>query len=83
MWTDSRALDRLTTQVSAMQRQLDLVMAHLGIEPVEPVHTEVAGHIMAGRKISAVKVYREQTGVGLAEAKREVEAMAVKMGVRI
>ncbi len=32
-------------------------------------------HLRAGRKIQAIKVYREQTGVGLAQAKRDVEAM--------
>src|SRR5258708_3239242 len=30
----------------------------------------------SGRKIGAIKLYREQTGVGLAEAKAAVEAMA-------
>ena len=83
MWTDSRALDRLTTQVSAIQRARSPSGPLLACSRSKPVHFEVAEHIMAGRKISAIKVYREQTGVGLAEAKREVEALAAKMGVRI
>ena len=34
--------------------------------------------LRSGQKISAIKAYREQTGVGLKEAKDAVEAMAAK-----
>lgn len=34
---------------------------------------QVATEIAAGRKIAAIKIYRENTGVGLAEAKDAVE----------
>ncbi len=37
----------------------------------DPVHTA----IFAGRKIEAIKLYRRQSGVGLAEAKQHVEAL--------
>jgi Ribosomal protein L7/L12 C-terminal domain len=36
---------------------------------------EVRSLLKAGNKIAAIKVYREITGVGLAEAKQAVEAM--------
>jgi ribosomal protein L7/L12 len=36
----------------------------------------------AGRKIEAIKVYRERTGVGLKEAKDAVEALASRHGIR-
>lgn len=35
-----------------------------------------------GQKIAAIKVYREQTGSGLKEAKDFVEALAAKNGVK-
>jgi ribosomal protein L7/L12 len=34
---------------------------------------EIKGHIAAGRKIEAIKLYRDATGAGLAEAKEAVE----------
>ncbi len=37
--------------------------------------------LRGGKKIQAIKVYRKQTGQGLAEAKKEVEALAAKHGV--
>jgi ribosomal protein L7/L12 len=42
-----------------------------------PAATEgnIASLLRQGRKIKAIKLYREQTGVGLAEAKAAVEAM--------
>src|SRR4051812_10167619 len=35
----------------------------------------VRGAVLAGRKIEAIKIYREQTGLGLAEAKQAVETL--------
>lgn len=34
---------------------------------------------MLGRKINAIKLYREQKGVGLKEAKEAVESMEAQM----
>jgi hypothetical protein len=53
---------------------LDLILTHLGIDYVPP--PKAAWQELAddpARKISAIKAYREQHGVGLAEAKRAVE----------
>lgn len=41
-----------------------------------PGYEEVLGHIRGGRKIHAIKVVRERTGMGLAEAKNLAEAIA-------
>ncbi|MFH1923160.1 MAG: ribosomal protein L7/L12 [Planctomycetota bacterium] len=38
-------------------------------------------HLHEGRKIQAIKVYREKTGVGLKDAKEAVEAIAAKHGI--
>lgn len=57
-----------------IERKLDLILKHLGIDPLPPVSAEVRSLAVAGRKIEAIKVHREQTGAGLAEAKEAVEA---------
>lgn len=41
----------------------------------DPIDEEVRSLLAAGRKIEAVKLYRERTGAGLAEAKEAVEAI--------
>lgn len=43
----------------------------------EDLEAEIRQLLDSGNKIQAVKVYREKTGAGLAEAKDAVEALAV------
>lgn len=50
----------------------------LGVEE-SPLMIEVKELVTQGRKINAIKLYREQTGVGLREAKDAVDAMEAQM----
>lgn len=50
--------------------------------PIADVEREVAKLLERNEKINAVKVYRERTGVGLKEAKDEVEAIEFRLGLR-
>jgi hypothetical protein len=61
-----------------MQRQIDAIMKHLGLD--EPpasrpgaLSPQVFALIAAGRKIEAIKLYRQETGEGLKQAKAAVE----------
>jgi hypothetical protein len=47
-----------------------------GIESARHLPPGVAELLAEGRKIEAIKLYRERTGVGLAEAKAAVEGYA-------
>jgi large subunit ribosomal protein L7/L12 len=53
--------------------------------PQEPVvdswEPEIVALMEQGRKIEAIKLYREKTGVGLKEAKDAVEAIATRRGI--
>jgi ribosomal protein L7/L12 len=49
-------------------------------QPSTDLEHQVRSLLDQGRKIAAVKLYREQTGVGLAEAKKAVEAMQAGAG---
>jgi ribosomal protein L7/L12 len=69
-------------RLAAVERKLDLIMENLGIqEPVPDVHPMVLQELQQGRKIQAIKAYREATGVGLKEAKDEVEAIGRRYGL--
>ena len=46
------------------------------------VDQDVVSLVRIGKKIAAIKLYREKTGVGLAEAKAAVEALATEHGVQ-
>ncbi|MGW0750469.1 ribosomal protein L7/L12 [Streptomyces sp. NPDC002587] len=68
----------LQLKADRMERRLALVLDHFGIAEPEPAGMdEVRAHLVADRKISAIKAYRRITGAGLAEAKLAVESLAV------
>ncbi len=45
----------------------------------EPMPPQIAELIFAGRKIEAIKLYRERSGVGLKEARDRVEAFEIEL----
>jgi hypothetical protein len=67
-------------QLIRLEKKVDLILKHLGLEYVEttppcPLSAEVQAMARdPSRKIQAIKLHREQTGVGLKEAKDAVEA---------
>jgi ribosomal protein L7/L12 len=67
-------LRKLETQIAYLYR-------HLGLDPADAVpaagggiDADVVQLINSGNKIQAIKLYRERTGLGLAEAKDAIEA---------
>ncbi|GAA2404176.1 hypothetical protein GCM10010378_54010 [Streptomyces viridochromogenes] len=62
-------------RAARLEHKLDLVLGHLGLREEDPRLAEVAALLRADKKIQAIKVYREVTGAGLAEAKNAVERM--------
>ena len=62
-----------------LERKLNLVLAHLGIDPSAQVAP--SSHVMSlaadpKQRIAAVKAYREQTGAGLKEAVAVIDKIA-------
>ncbi|WP_329494310.1 ribosomal protein L7/L12 [Kitasatospora herbaricolor] len=73
-------LRRMDRRLTAMDRRLGLIIDHLGAHPgdggPEPALQRVAALLRDGKKIHAIKAYREITGADLREAKEAVERMA-------
>jgi len=68
---------RMQAQLGRLERRLNLVVRHFNIDPAPGSPLSDRVRRLAddpARKIEAIKVYREETGVGLAEAKAAVEA---------
>jgi hypothetical protein len=68
---DARRLMRIESKV-------DMLLKHSGLEFSRPAHGTLSDEVRAlamnpAKKIAAIKLYREQTGVGLAEAKEAIE----------
>jgi len=71
--SDEERLHRLEMQVAYVYR-------HLGLDPADAVPSgageldlDVVQLINSGKKIHAIKLHRERTGLGLAEAKDAVD----------
>ncbi len=74
----TQGIDELQRRLTRLEKKTDAIMQHLGLayEPPAPSGSDtVTGLIRAGKKIEAIKIYREETGAGLKEAKDAVEAI--------
>lgn len=73
--TIERKVERADRRTARVERKLDLVIEHLGIEPdsAVPGLDEVRALVRDGKKIQAIKAYREATGAALVEAKEAVD----------
>lgn len=71
---------RSAARLTAIERQLDAVVAHLGVTVREREMPEVLRLIFADQRIAAIKLYREETGASLLEAKNAVDAIASQHG---
>jgi ribosomal protein L7/L12 len=71
----------LKARVRELEKQVEFLFNELRIEyqPADDPMPEYERHIRellnVGNKIEAIKVYREETGAGLAEAKAAVEEL--------
>jgi hypothetical protein len=69
---------KLRSQIFQLESRVDFLYKKLNVEYVEGsdgVDPRLAKALKSGNKIEAIKVYRELTNCGLAEAKSAVEAM--------
>ena len=65
------------SRLQNIERKLNALLRHHGVDPTQGLPLSDRVKQLAAdpaRKIEAIKVYREETGVGLAEAKDAVEA---------
>ena len=62
-------------RLGRLERKVDLILSHLAIDPNQGVDEKVMELMKAGKKIQAIKLYRQQTGCGLKEAKDYVEGL--------
>lgn len=74
-------LVQLEARVARIESAVQALIARLGIDPAEFIPQQsqdnqaIWNALMAGNKILAIKIYREQYGVGLKEAKDAIDAM--------
>lgn len=72
----------LIQRVLELERKVEFLMQEFSLtekyhysQPADPVMEDIQMLVRKGNLIQAIKLYRERTGVGLAEAKAAVERM--------
>lgn len=79
--TNSNKLNKLEDEIYKMKVTLDRIAKHNGIGDVEDkdIDDEICELLSSGKKIKAVKRYREITGLGLKESKDYVDLLNEKI----
>ena len=66
-------------RIIRLEQKVDFLLRELGLDAKEqasvPPPDDIIMLVRQGRKIEAIKLYREKTGVGLKEAKDAVDRM--------
>ena len=71
------SINRSQPNLVRLDRKLDALLQHHGIELPSPLSPEVQKLACDPRqKIAAIKLHRQQTGLSLKDAKNEVEAFS-------
>jgi ribosomal protein L7/L12 len=75
---ERQQLSTLMKPVAQLERKVEFLMDHLKLDYREPdgvlaVRPQVEALLRQGKVIEAVKLYRLETGLGLKEAKDEVD----------
>lgn len=71
-------LGRIARSLESTESMLRRLLSHQGIEwesAVEPSAAVKALAVNAGTRLAAIKAYREQTGLGLREAKAVIDGL--------
>jgi ribosomal protein L7/L12 len=69
-------------ELSRIEAKVDLLLkqANIKFDPYQNVSPDVTAAIREGKKIKAIKIYRQTTGCGLKEAKDYVEGAQRRVG---
>lgn len=76
-----RKIDRAAHTSARVERKLDLVIEHLGIDAraIVPNLDRVRALVQEGKTVQAIKEYRQATGAELKEAKDEVDRLTADL----
>ncbi|MGB8983172.1 MAG: ribosomal protein L7/L12 [Anaerolineales bacterium] len=76
----------LKSRITELEDRLQFLYHRLNINYADPNANparspQIQGAVRRGDKIEAIKIYRELTGVGLAEAKRAIDEIESRQGL--
>jgi hypothetical protein len=78
-----KSLQSRIAAVTRVEAKLDLLLkqANIKFDPFAHLSNDIVEALRGNRKIEAIKLYRQATGVGLKEAKEFIEEVQRRAGV--
>lgn len=70
-------INQLRNDVRRTNEILEKIAKQIGV-PEPPVDDEIKSLVVAGKKVKAIKMYRQITGLGLKEAKEYIDLLSKK-----
>ena len=79
----SKELQRRIGMLSRIEAKVDLLLKQSGVtfDPYANVSQDIADAVRKGKKIKAIKLYRDQSGGSLKDAKEFVEGVQRRAGL--
>lgn len=68
---------QLTMKMEETNRTLNKIVKHLNLDTSEMLDEELKELIKQGKKVEAIKLYREKTGKSLKESSNHVESLSL------
>lgn len=72
------SINQLQNDVKHTNKILEKIAKQIGV-PEPPVDAEINALVLEGKKIQAIKLYRQATGLGLKEAKEHIDLLSEKL----
>jgi len=73
-----QGINQLRKNTKRTNKILEKIAKQIGV-PEESVDDEIKSLVADGEKIKAIKMYRKATGVGLKEAKEQIDLLSKKI----
>ncbi|MBU3146294.1 ribosomal protein L7/L12 [Clostridium sp. CF012] len=71
-------INQLRNDIKRTNKVLEKIAKQIGV-PETAVDDEIKSLVIDGKKIKAIKMYRQTTGLGLKEAKEQIDLLSEKL----
>jgi ribosomal protein L7/L12 len=86
MWGKGDEVADLKVRVERLESQMRYLMRNLGLEPGEPPPWQASAKVFelvrSGKKVEAIKAFREESGASLKDAKLFIERLETDCPMR-
>nr|WP_086937528.1 hypothetical protein [Thaumasiovibrio occultus] len=72
-------IEPIKYQQRLLEKKITLLVEKTGIDPHFAISDEIKSALQAGERITALRLYRKETGASLREARRVIDALSSEL----